>query len=145
MNQVGKVIEVLEDHRAQVLMRKHSACGECGACQYGQENMNLKIIAMNQVNAKEGDTVEVNLETQNVLGAAFIAYVIPLVALLVGVIGTSFILPKTGFTGNVEVYSIVVGFILTIIAFGFIKLNENSFKKQDKYVPVISKVVENEK
>ncbi|WP_129597605.1 SoxR reducing system RseC family protein [Anaerophilus nitritogenes] len=145
MNQVGKVIEVLEDHRAQVLMRKHSACGECGACQYGQENMKIKIIAMNQVDAKEGDTVEVNLETQNVLGAAFIAYVIPLIALLIGIIGTSYLLPKIGFTGNIEVYSIVVGFILTVIVFGFIKLNESSFKKQDKYVPVISKVIEDEK
>ncbi|QXM05946.1 SoxR reducing system RseC family protein [Crassaminicella indica] len=141
MIQVGKVIEILDNNRARVLMRKHAACGECGACQHGQENMNLKIIAFNASNAKVGELVEVNLETQNVLGAAFIAYVIPLFALLIGIGGGSYFLKKLGFKDHIELYAMCIGFLLTAITYTGIRLREGSFKKNKKYMPVISKIV----
>ncbi|MCT4605408.1 MAG: SoxR reducing system RseC family protein [Marinisporobacter sp.] len=142
MIQVGKVIEILDSNRARVLMQKHAACGECGACQHGQENMSLKIIASNEVKAQVGDRVEVNLETQNVLGAAFIAYVIPLIALLIGIGGGSFLLKKIGFKEHVETYAMIIGFFLTATTYTVIRLKERSFKKNKKYMPIISKIVE---
>ncbi|TCO79034.1 SoxR reducing system RseC family protein [Marinisporobacter balticus] len=142
MIQEGKVIEVLDHKRAKILMKKHAACGECGACQYGQENMSLNMIATNELNAEVGDMVEVNMETQNVLGAAFIAYGIPLFALVLGIGVGSFLLKKIGFTENIEMYAIGIGFLLTGISYVMIKMNEESFKNDKKYMPVISKILD---
>lgn len=41
---------------------------------------------------KVGDHVEVSMDNMNVLKAAVMAYIIPLIALLVGTIGTYYIL-----------------------------------------------------
>lgn len=144
MMQEGKVIEILDNKRAKVLMQKHAAWGACGACQHGQENMSLNMIAVNGLNAKVEDMVEVNMETQNVLGAAFIAYGLPLFALVLGIAGGSFLLKKMGFTQNVEMYATVIGFLLTAMTYLLIKANEDSFKKDKKYMPVITKILDEE-
>ena len=141
MNQVGTVIEVLKDNKAKVNMRKHTACGDCGACQHGKENMNLIIIASNEVNSSVGDLVEIDMETQNVLGAAFIIYVIPLVMLLLGIGGGNWFLKTIGILHRVEVYSAIIGFILMVISFGVIKLFESTFQSNKKYIPTITRII----
>ncbi len=123
-------------------MKKHSACGDCGACQHGRENMEINIVAINDIGAKPGDFVEVNMETQNVMGAAFIIYVIPLLALILGVGLGSYALSRMGVQGNIEVYAAGIGFLLTIITYLTIKRFEGTFNKDKKYVPVVTKVLD---
>ncbi|WZL71524.1 SoxR reducing system RseC family protein [Clostridiaceae bacterium 35-E11] len=140
MHQSGKVIEI-SDNRAKILMTKHAACGDCGACQHGAENMNMHIIAANELNAKVGDMVEVNMETQNVLGAAFIVYVIPLFMMLFGIAGGSYLLKSIGIIENAEIYGAMIGFAFMTITFFIIKKFEGKFKKDKRYVPVISRIL----
>ncbi|MFZ5966025.1 MAG: SoxR reducing system RseC family protein [Bacillota bacterium] len=142
MNQVGIITEIVDPQRAKILMRRHSACGDCGACQHGKENMEMTLIAMNDIDAKIGDMVEVNLETQNVMGAAFIVYVIPLITLLIAIMGSSFLLRKIGFTKNIDVYAAIIGFIFMAVSFIVIRSFEGSFKNNKKYVPTITKIIE---
>ncbi|AOT72833.1 SoxR reducing system RseC family protein [Geosporobacter ferrireducens] len=141
MHQVGKVLEILKGNKAGILMNKHAACGDCGACQHGKENMSLTITAINEVGAEVGDMVEVNMETQDVLGAAFIIYVIPLFFMIIGVVGGNFLLNKIGFIGNIEVYSAVIGFILMTLSFITIRMFEKKFKANRKYIPEITKII----
>ncbi|MBB6214828.1 sigma-E factor negative regulatory protein RseC [Anaerosolibacter carboniphilus] len=142
MIQTGTVIETISGNKAKIHMKKHSACGDCGACQHGKENMELNIVAINEIGAKPGDFVEVNMETQNVMGAAFIIYVIPLLALLLGIGLGSYVLNSIGIQGNREVYAAGIGFLLTIIAYLTIKRFEGTFNKDKKYVPVVTKVLD---
>ena len=141
MNQVGTVIEILKDNRAKVTMRKHSACGDCGACQHGKENMKMNIIAANEISAKVGDLVEVDMETQNVLGAAFIVYVIPLIMMVLGIVIGNSILRNIGISDKIEIYSAIAGFILMAVSFAVIKTYEQSFQRNKKYIPTIAKIV----
>jgi sigma-E factor negative regulatory protein RseC len=141
MQQVGKVIEVFDNHQAKLLMTKHAACESCGACHRGKENMNMNIIAFNEVDAQIGDTVEVDMETQSVLGAAFIVYVIPLFTLLAGLIGGNYLLKKIGFTRNIEIHAAGIGLIMMGLTFLIIKLFDNVFKKDQRYIPAITKIV----
>ncbi|QZY57042.1 SoxR reducing system RseC family protein [Crassaminicella profunda] len=104
--------------------------------------MEFKIVVFNKVAAQVGDKVEVNLETQNVLKAAFIAYVIPLIALIIGVGGGSFLLKKIGVVEHLEMYAMIIGFLLTAITYMTIRLHEGSFKKNKQYMPSISKIVQ---
>jgi len=142
VNHVGTVIEVQKNNKAKVLMRKHSACGDCGACQHGKENMKLNIIAFNEVSAKVGDMVEVDMETQNVLGAAFIVYVIPLFMLILGIAGGNIFLKNLQINNNLEIYTALIGFTLMAVSFAVIKSFESVFEKNRKYIPAIKKIVE---
>jgi sigma-E factor negative regulatory protein RseC len=142
MIQTGTVIETINGNKARVHMKKHSACGDCGACQHGKENMELNIVAMNEVGAQPGDFVEVNMETQNVMGAAFIIYVIPLLALLLGVGLGSYVLNFIGIQANIEIYAAGIGFILTVITYLSIKRFEGAFNQDTKYVPVVTRILD---
>lgn len=145
MNQRGEVKEILKGNKARILMKKHAACGECGACQHGKENMNLTISAVNDIGAQVGDVVEVNMDTQNVLGAAFIMYVIPLFFMLLGIGVSSYLLNKLGFGGQIEFYAVLAGFSLMAISFLIIRQFEDRFRNNRKYIPEITRVIDSDK
>jgi len=139
MDKSGYVVGV-DGERAKVQLLKHTACGDCGACQLGKENLELQVDAINKIGAKVGDTVELNMETVNVLRAAAIIYVIPLIGLLAGVFAG---LKLMGFDdmANGELYALIFGFFIMGICFLFIKLNEKKLHKSERYTSVITKVL----
>ncbi|SKC70078.1 SoxR reducing system RseC family protein [Maledivibacter halophilus] len=142
MNREGKVTAINGDNATVVLM-KHSACGDCGACQMGKENMNITIEALNTVGAKVGNNVVVDMESQDVLTAAFIVYGIPLIMLIIGVAGGNFLFKQLiGIEGNVELFSFITGLVLMIISFLFIKSNEDKFKESKKYLSQIIEIID---
>ncbi|SHI51954.1 positive regulator of sigma(E), RseC/MucC [Geosporobacter subterraneus DSM 17957] len=141
MHQVGKVLETLKGNKARILMTKHAACGDCGACQHGKENMTLTIAAINEVGAEVGDMVEVNMETQDVLGAAFIIYVIPLIVMVLGIGGSGYLLKQMGYRGNVELYAAFIGFLIMALSFMIIRMFEKRFRANRKYIPEITRIM----
>jgi len=142
MKRLGKVVSV-EKNKAKVILRKHSACGDCGACHLGEENMEMQIDAINTINAKEGDIVEIDMETQNVLTAAFLAYGIPLIALLFGILTSSKIFNIIKFSyGNKEIYSLIFGILLMGLSYLFINLNEKKIKNNGRYISKITNIIE---
>jgi len=141
MRREGKVIEVSGDNAIVILM-KHSACGDCGACQMGEENMNIKIEALNSASAAVGDKVMVDMGTPNVLLAAFIAYGIPLIMLVIGISGGSLILKLLGIMKNIELYSLIIGAIFLLVTFLIIRSKEDKFKESNKYLSNITEIIE---
>lgn len=139
MRQCGVVMSTDGD-KAKVVLQRHTACGDCQGCKMGNEDMSMEIEAMNSINAKIGDRVEIDMEHQNVLAAAFIAYMLPLFALIGGILIGSILLEKVGLVEYKEVGSGLLGLVLTAITFVAIRLKENSFKSNKKFVPVITGV-----
>lgn len=145
MRQQGIVTSVLDNSNAMVLVKRHSSCENCNACKMGNgEEKTIEIEAINRISASAGQTVTVDMEHQNVLKAAFIIYVIPLVALLVGVILTSRLINTFNVAGNVEMISALVGFIFMAVAFLVIKKKDSKFRTQEEYIPVIVEIAETE-
>lgn len=140
MKSNGVVVEIMND-RAKVKLQKHAACGDCGACQHGHENMEIVVEALNPKHASEGDYVELDLETANVLGAAFIVYVIPLVTFLISIFLTKTILELIGMINRVELISALMGFVAMGITFLIIKKNETHFHRSKKYLSTITEIV----
>jgi len=141
MRQCGTIISTDGD-RAKVVLQRHSACGDCQGCRWGDEDMKMEIEAINSIRAKAGDRVEIDMENQNVLAAAFIAYMIPLIALIAGVVLGSLILDKIGVTQYKEIGSGIIGLVFTAVSFILIKTKENSFKSNKDFVAVITAVSE---
>lgn len=147
MNRNGVVTEV-KGERAVVQLLRHTACGECGACQLGDDSKQIKIECANDVGAQIGEFVEIDLESPNVLGAAFIMYMVPLAALLVGVVGGSLIfgmlansgIISSSLAGFKELVGAGTGVVLMTLTYFIIKGKEDKFSESQKYLSRITKV-----
>lgn len=140
MNKLGFVTAV-HDNTAVVRLARHSACSECGSCGHGEsgDSKEMLVEALNEAGAVVGDQVLVDLESVQVVRAAFIFYAIPLIALLAGVFAAKAILDGMGYTAHSDLGSAIVGTLLMVAAFAGIRLNEGRLKKSGRY---LSKVVE---
>jgi sigma-E factor negative regulatory protein RseC len=134
MNRVGQVIESNGDF-AVIEINRTSACGSCHACDNGsEESKEMKIKCHNTLEAKVGDYVEIDMENRDVLLAAFIAYGIPFIALLTGILLADQLF-------NSELISVIMGFSFLAIAYLMISKRESTFAQSKKYLPEIVKVV----
>lgn len=141
MNQQGYIIEVVDEKTAKLKMQRHSACASCGKCITSSEKKDILVEVENTIGAKVGDHVEVNMENVKVLKATALAYLIPLVGLLVGTIGTYFILESIGIKSNIEIISALVGFLTTFICYFILKKNDKKFKDSKDFIPIITKIL----
>lgn len=140
MNQQGYIVEIVDSVTAKLKLKRHSACASCGKCATTSESKDIIVEVDNTIGAKVGDRVEVNMETVNVLKAAFIAYTIPLVALLIGTVGAFYILSYMNIN-NIEVISGGVGLTFTLLSFLMLKKNDSKFRESKEYIPIVTRVI----
>lgn len=141
MKQCGLVTEV-EGAYAKVIMQRHTSCSSCNACKMGHENHKVEIRGLNNAKAKVGQWVSVDMDNHDVLMAAFIVYVIPLIALIAGIMISNAILSSTGIGNYQDLVSAAIGFIAMAITFLIIRTKEKNFSISKRYLPVITEVVD---
>lgn len=143
MNQQGFIIDIVDSRTAKMIMQRHSACASCGKCtKLSSECKDLVVEVDNSIGAKKGDHVEVSMESVNVLKATMLAYLVPLMFLLVGTILTYYILNLIEFSGPIEPISGIVGLICTCISYLLLRKNDNKFKESRQYIPKITRIIE---
>ena len=79
--QEGIVLEVVKG-MAKVKTSRHNDCENCGSC---PGNSALVLEARNDIGARPGQRVAIEVQEINMLKAAFIVYILPLIAVFVGV------------------------------------------------------------
>lgn len=142
MIEVGKVIDI-ENGNAKVHVARHAACGDCGACQIGKDNLNMILTAENNVGAKIGDFVQIELLTENFLFASFILYGIPLIALIFGISIGYYIFKTLGYPdGTSQLIAALSGMVLLSLSYLVIKSNESRIKEIKRFKPLLVKIVE---
>ena len=141
MNQQGYIIEIVDEKTAKLKMQRHSACAACGKCVTSSETKDIIVEVDNSIGARVGDHVEVNMDNVDVLKATVIAYIVPLVSLLVGTIGTYFVLDFLEVKSGIEIISAVVGLLLTAITFVIIKKNDSKFRDSRAYIPIVTRIL----
>ena len=145
MNQQGYVIEIVDNKTAKLKMQRHSACASCGKCQtLSSESKEILVEVDNSIGAKQGDHVEVNMENMNVLKATALAYLVPLIFLLVGTIVSYFMLDMIISSQGiiVELISGIIGIMLMLLSYVILKRNDSKFRDSRKFIPVITKIIE---
>lgn len=141
MNQRGYVIELVDGTTAKIKMQKHSACAACGKCASSTDKKDIIVEVDNNIGAKVGDYVEVNMDSVNVIKAAAIVYIVPLIALLGGTIISYGIFNFIDIGMNKEVLSGFIGIVLTIISYLLIKSKDRKFRESRNYIPIITKII----
>ena len=89
MIQTAKVTKVFPDGRAEVAVKRQSACGhDCSKCGGGCSELmvssTVSVVAANGIGAQPGDMVTVESSTKGVLGAAVMVYVVPFLLFFIG-------------------------------------------------------------
>ena len=116
MREVGQVTE-LSGSMAKVNVKRRSSCENCGACGMGARP-EMSFMLNNDIGAKVGDRVVIEMHSKALFKAAFLVYTIPLAALIIGfLLGQS--IGKTQGMGpdQAEFAGIGTGFLFLIFAF----------------------------
>ena len=82
MIEKGTVKEILNNGLARVYFKAGGECAKCGACII--KGSEAYIDALNEVKAKVGDTVKVEIPPGNVLKAVSLLFILPIICLLAG-------------------------------------------------------------
>lgn len=142
MNQHGYVVEIVDSITAKIKMQKHSACASCGKCASSTDKKDIVVEVDNTIGAKVGDYVEVNMNSVDVIKAASIVYIVPLIALLGGTIASYSILNFINISFNKEILSAIIGVTLTALVYLFIKSKDSKLRESRQYIPIITKVID---
>lgn len=77
MQEFGTVTKV-SGKVATVRVGRHSACGSCGMCGMSSAQRHVDFQTINTLNAKQGDTVKIEIKEGGAWKVATVAYLIPL-------------------------------------------------------------------
>ncbi|MFQ3574245.1 MAG: SoxR reducing system RseC family protein [Thermodesulfovibrionales bacterium] len=143
MEEVGTVKEI-RGQRALVIVEKKGGCESCPGASLcntiGSDQGGIE--AINEIGAKQGDTVKIAFRSFTFLKGTIVVYLIPALFLVVGaVIGKNIISPLLP-SKDPEAVSALAGFLLLILSFVLIKLVLNRFSKLPKNTPVITEIIE---
>lgn len=130
------IVKKLHTNTAEVEIHRSAACGEscaaCGLC----PGKTAVVAAANEIRAAVGDSVMIDMSDKKVLGAAFLVYIVPLIALIAG-----YFIGYAVFKS--ELPSVGIAFALMAVTFGIIILCDKRLKK--RYTPRIVSIVNNER
>ena len=131
----GIVVEVI-DNVAKIRVGRHNDCKNCGACP-GSDS--VIISATNKLGAKPGQRVAFQMKEVNVLRAAFVVFILPLLAIFIGALLGGVI---GGYIGlNIHVFQAIGGIFTFLLSLVFIKLFDRATTKSQKTQPVIISIL----
>ena len=141
-------MELKEQNKAVVKVRPNLSCENCGRCGgfFGdpEKNQDQLVEVFNPIGAGKGQLVRLEAKATEVLLAAFMLYLLPLFALVVGLFaGRSFVLSQ-GLAVNADMWGMLTGLVLMIIVFIVLRLNERRLAKGKRFKAVITAVVSEE-
>lgn len=140
MDQVG-VITKIYDNKAEIEVKRMSACGEnCKGCASSCDVPGHVIVLENNINAKVGDTVEVQGKTSEILKLTMIVYLVPFTLMLIGIFSGLKIFKNMGIE-NYEPLSFVLGLVFLGIGYFFIRLFDNSFGKKENKTIIMTRII----
>jgi sigma-E factor negative regulatory protein RseC len=134
--QEGIVLEVTDNHMAKVKTSRHNDCENCGAC---PGNSALILDARNDLGAKPGQRVAIEVREVNMLKAAFIVYILPLIAIFIGVVAGGTFAENSGYQPLwFQIIGGTVAFILSVV---YIKFFDSAARSDVKMQPTIIRIL----
>lgn len=140
MEQLG-IVRKVNKNNALVEVRRISGCGgNCACCAAGCDAKSITVYLRNNIGAKEGDLVEIKASSKKVLKYTFIAYMIPFIMLIVGIVLGVNYFQSVGLE-NYEIYGFGVGMLLLAISYLIIKLIDRYLNKKGEIILEMTRVL----
>ncbi|HWR44650.1 SoxR reducing system RseC family protein [Sporomusa sp.] len=134
--QEGIVVEV-SDGMAKVKASRHSDCENCGSC---PGNTAIIVDALNPVGAERGQRVAIEVKEVNMLKAAFIVYMLPLITATGGAFAGNYLAGLYQAAGSLW-YTIASGLAAFGLSIIYIKYFDRNARTNDKMKPVITRIL----
>lgn len=133
MTQDAIVIKSFENGLAEVLVARGTSCGEhCGSCSVCKYVGEIHTYAKNLIHAQPGDKVVIESKTSEVLGAAFMIYIIPMAIMVLAYMAAAAM-------GAGESVSVPVAFIAFAVSMGLVTLYQRArTKKKEIELHIVS-------
>ncbi len=148
MEHFGEVIEQIGDKRAQVKIRHQTSCSSCGRCGgiFGNpEKENTSMVeAINPIGAAKGQLVKLVTRDSEVLLAAFLLYILPLIGLLGGLFAGRAMAMNWGLDGSPDLWGFGLGLIVMVLVFLVLRYQEKNMARSRRFKAEIAEIV-NEK
>jgi len=131
----GVVIEANENI-ARVKTNRHGDCKNCGACP-GDNATVLEV--QNPLGAKPGQRVVFEIKEENMLKAAFVVYILPIIAIFLGAICGTWLATKFGQSNKMfQIGGAIIAFILSVL---YVKVFDRATGKNNKIKPIITRIL----
>lgn len=129
LTEYGEVTEI-KGSVAYVKFIRTSACGRCHACGMLANQNDITVQVENELNAAVGDNVAVSIRIRRALGASAIAYVFPLIMLVLGVLLGWLLSGVWGVFANSDLSMALCGLGLALLAFVLLKIAAPLYNKK---------------
>ena len=132
MREIARV-ENVGSKGTMVSVKRRTACGDsCATCPSRCKTQNNKILVNNNIGAKPGDYVEIEISTKNVLGSAFLVYLLPLIVFFAGYLIAEYLTKS-------EIIALIFGIIPFTLAFLFLHIWDKKHKMKIDIVNILEK------
>ena len=138
------IVKKITGNTASVLVQRSEMCCGCAsqnACNTLGGGKDMLADAINDIDAKEGDRVILNINSGSALKLTFIVYMLPVIMLVVGAM-TGIKLGKD-MSFDPELLAVLLGLGAFILSFLGIIIFGRRQKNNRDYMPVLVKVVRN--
>jgi sigma-E factor negative regulatory protein RseC len=141
----GIVIQAGLPHRENMALVKtvqSSACEACSArhqCNPDVKSKDREVEAINLVNAKAGDVIQISMDTSALLKATFLLYVFPIICMLLGAFAGNSAGKAWGM--DPSAISALVGIASFIAAMVVLRKQASVMALKNKYKPKITRIV----
>lgn len=129
MEQIGLIVKKLDNNEALVEFRRHKLCDKCGQC--SGPNQHLERVK-NPYNFQENEWVFVAIKSKNVLTAAFLVYIFPVLSLLAAYLIARHFSQQEG-------WAVFFGLSAMALSFLLIRWQDKYFAQQKDYMPLIQR------
>lgn len=116
LREVGQVVE-LAGPLAKVIVKRRGSCESCGACGIGGR-AEMSFMLKNDIGARVGDRVLIEMRSKALFKAAFLTYSIPLIIMIIGFLAGQSLGRSWGMgSESAELFGIGTGFLFLVLAF----------------------------
>lgn len=126
---------------AWVQTQRSSACKSCSSrhsCNPGEQGKDMEVEARNDIGARVGDEIVLNLDTGPLLKATFLLYVVPIICMIAGaVVGHRYALSRGWDPSGLSAAAALVALAISFI---FIRLRGNTLARKNAYKPQIVRI-----
>lgn len=125
------IVNFQNESEAEISIIRQSACGaSCRSCSSNCEKTEMKIKVRTDLKLNTGDIVTIETKTSKIMTSVLIAYVVPLMLLMIGTIGGTYIFKEKGIE-YFEALGFITGVIFLVISFFIIRYLGNKYSKEE--------------